>query len=131
MNGLHVEGMAQDEGNLLLGAQVRQPIPGEHALGRDDQPFAVRANQRQKAVGMGVDVLVNLGLARLVHNADVHASRVQIDAAVEFVLLLVESHRGLPGRWMQWSPQPAPQPHAACQRALWASLVLLGNAASD
>jgi hypothetical protein len=39
-----------------------------------------------------------------------HASRVQIDAAVKFVLLLVEPHRGLRGRWMQWSPHQRRSP---------------------
>lgn len=44
---------------------------------------------------IGGVVLVQDRLAALVEDAEVHASGVQIDAAVESVLLLVESHRGL------------------------------------
>ena len=65
-----------------------------------------------------------------IDDADVHAPGVQIDAAVESVLLLVESHRGLRGRWMRWSPHSAPQPRRCSAASPRASPHLNGNAAS-
>jgi len=40
VNGFHVQGMAEHEGNLLTLAQVGDPVPGEHALDADHQAVA-------------------------------------------------------------------------------------------
>ena len=37
MDGSHVQGMAQDEGDLLSLAEVGKPVPGEDALDADGQ----------------------------------------------------------------------------------------------
>ena len=37
VDGLHVVGVADQEGELLLGAEVGEPVPGEHALDADHQ----------------------------------------------------------------------------------------------
>jgi hypothetical protein len=42
------------------------------------------------------DVLMQSGLSRGIDNAHVHASRVEIDAAVKWMLLLVEPHHAPP-----------------------------------
>jgi len=44
MDGLHVQGMAQDKGNPLGGAKIGDPVPGEQTLNRDDH---VRPERRQ------------------------------------------------------------------------------------
>ena len=36
MDGLHGEGMTEDERDLFIGAEVGEPVPGEHAFDRDD-----------------------------------------------------------------------------------------------
>ena len=36
----HVQGVTDDERDLLLGAEVGDPVPGEHALGGEDDVFA-------------------------------------------------------------------------------------------
>ena len=36
MDSLHGEVMAEDEGDLLLGAEISKPVPDEHALDPDD-----------------------------------------------------------------------------------------------
>jgi hypothetical protein len=45
---LHVQGVAQDEGDVLFGAAVGQLVPAEHALDADHQALAkgVRACSR-------------------------------------------------------------------------------------
>src|SRR5918999_4037142 len=40
---LHVEGMAEDEGEALLFAQVGHPVPAEEAFDRDTQTLPVRS----------------------------------------------------------------------------------------
>ena len=39
VNGLHVEGVAEDEGDAFAGAEVCEPVPGEHALDGHDEVF--------------------------------------------------------------------------------------------
>ena len=39
---IHIERVAQDEGNALAGTQVSEPVPGEHALDGHDETFAKR-----------------------------------------------------------------------------------------
>jgi hypothetical protein len=48
---------------------------------------------------------VDQHLTRLVNDAGVHASRVQVDAAIEWMLLLVKSHHGPP--WKREVVEPA------------------------
>jgi hypothetical protein len=36
MNGLHVQGMAQDESDAFAPAEIGDPIPGKHALDAND-----------------------------------------------------------------------------------------------
>jgi hypothetical protein len=55
VDGLHVKGVAEGEGDLLLGAEVAQPIPTEHALDGDSRILAVGFEQPEKwsgSVGM-------------------------------------------------------------------------------
>jgi hypothetical protein len=44
MDSLHIEGMAQDEGNPLLGTEIGEPIPDEHAFDGDDDILPVGFN---------------------------------------------------------------------------------------
>jgi len=42
VNGPHVERMPEHEVDPLVGAQIGQPVPGEHALNADHQiPLAI------------------------------------------------------------------------------------------
>ena len=93
---LHIEGVAEDEGDLLVGAQVGDPVPGEDALDGDDEIVAVRGDRSQKLLRARAELLVDEHLAGLVEDAHVQAPGVQIDAAVVTVLLRVESHRFSP-----------------------------------
>ena len=84
--------MSQHELNLLLYAQVRQPIPAEHAFDADHQILAVRFNQPEKRHRIRSNVLMHQDLALLIHDAHVHPSGMQVLATLELMLILVESH---------------------------------------
>ena len=74
--------MAQDEGDALILAEVGEPVPGEHALGGDDQSVAVGLDGLEEELGIGAKVLVDDNGVVLVEDADVHGSGVQIDAGI-------------------------------------------------
>ena len=93
---LHVERVPEHEGNVLSGAEIGQPVPCEHAFSADDKSLAIEANRVEKVVGPTGQVAVNERFARLVDDADVHRLGMQIDTAVEFMLLRVKSHHGPP-----------------------------------
>ena len=121
VDGLHVEGVAEHEGDLLAGAEIGQPVPGEHALHADDKFSAVQADGVEKVIGPGGQVAVNERFARLVDDADVHRLGMQIDAAVECVLLSVESHHGPPWNGWRLSPQFGTGPPRSAPASLRAS----------
>src|SRR5690242_3299779 len=79
--------------------------------------------------------LVQLLLAGTIEDAQVHRSGVQIDAAVECVRLLVETHHGSPWAWVRalepaswWEGVDLPENPTLGQRLGVASLVPLGQA---
>jgi hypothetical protein len=92
MDGLHVQRVTQDEGDAVLGAQIGDPVPAKDALDTDDDVVQEGGDQLKKQLGLGMDILMQPGFALLVDDADVHFSSVQIDTAVELVLLFVEPH---------------------------------------
>jgi hypothetical protein len=86
MDGLHVEGMTEDERDACIGAEVDESVPGEHTFDRDDGTFSIRGNGFQKGLWVRLHVAVQHDLAALVEDADIHSPRVQVDAAVKWVL---------------------------------------------
>jgi hypothetical protein len=93
MDRFHVQRVPEDERDSFLGAEIRKPVPGENALRSDDESFTIGRNRLQEELRPTLEVLMEMDLAGLVKHAKVHGSDVQIDAAVKFVLLGVESHR--------------------------------------
>jgi hypothetical protein len=94
---LHVQGVADDEGEAVLGAAVGEPVPAEHALDTDDDAVAEGSDGLEQGVEVAGEVLVEDDVAGVVEDADVHGPGVQVDAAVESVLGGVEAHHGLLG----------------------------------
>ena len=92
---LHVQSVSQNEGEFLLLAQVGEPVPGEHALTGDGQPIAEGSDGTEEGIRPGGDSLVQDDGTGRVEDAQGQGPGVQIDAAVESVLLVVESHHGL------------------------------------
>jgi hypothetical protein len=95
VDGLHVQGVSEDEGDLLVLAQVGEPVPGEQALAGDGEAFAAGGDGAEEGFGCGGESLSEDGLALVVEGVQGEGPGVQIDAAVESVLLVVEPHHGL------------------------------------
>lgn len=41
VDGLHIEGMTEDKRDTMCSTEVRQPVPGKHAFGSQDDLLAV------------------------------------------------------------------------------------------
>jgi len=84
--------MSKHKRDFVLGAQIGEPIPDEHALDGDDDILPVGFDGPEKGLRRGFVVLMKHGVALLIQDAKVHGSGVQIDSAIKFVLIGVESH---------------------------------------
>ncbi len=74
VDGLHIERMAQDEGDALAGTQLGQPIPGKNALHCDDQVVSIRRDDAHEGLGRRRDILMYEHRARLVEDANIHGA---------------------------------------------------------
>jgi hypothetical protein len=97
MDGPHVEGVAKNEGNVMLGTEVSEPIPVEDALRRDDQVVAVGCDGVEEAGSVAGEVLVKQDVALGVQNAQIESGGVKVDPAVMLMLLGIEAHGSPPG----------------------------------
>jgi hypothetical protein len=86
---------AQHEGDALVGAEAGEPVPGEQARAGDGESVPERDDGAEEGVGAGGDGLLEDESASGVEGAQGQGSGMEIDAAVESVLLVVESHQGL------------------------------------
>jgi hypothetical protein len=84
--------VAEHEGDGVVFAQVGEPVPGEHALGADDQILAEGLHGIKEDVRLGGQVLLEDGLALVIEDVGEQASGVQIDAGVKSVLIGVAAH---------------------------------------
>ncbi len=94
VDGLHVERVAKNEGDLLLLAPVGEPVPVERGFASQDQVGAAEWLELDlEAIDLGCSkITVELFPTLVIEHADVQAVAVQIDPGVEFVLLDVELH---------------------------------------
>jgi hypothetical protein len=92
LDGLHVEGMTEDERDLFVGAEVGEPVPGEHAFDRHDDIGPVRSNGSEEGFRVRLHIAMDQDLAALVEDADVPHPGMQVDTAVKWVLRVVKSH---------------------------------------
>ena len=114
MDGLHGEGVAQDEGNALTGAEVGQPVPGEDPFDADHQVLAVGGHRLQKRFGPCLHLPVEQDLPVPVQDAEVHGAGVQVDATIKLVLLGVESPEVSSSSW--WLFTQRQQSHGGMPR---------------
>jgi hypothetical protein len=105
VDGLHVEGVTQDEGDVVFGAEVADPVPGEEALDADDDIGAERSQGVEEDLFAGRNFRLSDDIAALVEDADGEEPGMEVDAAVELVLPVVEIHGLLPR--YRWGPEPA------------------------
>ncbi len=72
VDGFHIEGVTQNEGNGLFRAEVGKPVPEEDALDADNNILPIGSDQLQKLLRVGGEILVGQDLPFLVDDADVH-----------------------------------------------------------
>ncbi len=104
MDGLHVEGVAEDELDAFPAAQIGEPVPGEDALDGNDEVVAVGGDGFEERLGAAPEILLEQDLAFAVEEAQVHGLGVQIDPAVVLMGLGVESHGSSPERTVVSDP---------------------------
>jgi hypothetical protein len=92
VDGFHGEGMPQHEGNAFVSAEISEPIPGKDALNGYDQPLAIGGNGLEERFRSGFHVAVEHDVTLVAHDADIHASGMQVDPAVKLVRISVKSH---------------------------------------
>lgn len=94
VNRFHVQGVTEDEGNVSLFAEVGDPIPGEDALDADDHIGTEAGDDKNEMFRFRGHVSVEQDLALLIQDADVHLSYLQVDPAIELVVVDIESYEG-------------------------------------
>lgn len=70
MDGLHGEGMSQDEGNVLLRTEIGEPIPGEDTFDGHDEPLTIGGNGLEERFRSGLHVAVQQDFAIVAQDAD-------------------------------------------------------------
>jgi hypothetical protein len=94
VDGLHVQGVPEDEGEAFSVAEVGEPVPAEEALAADDEVVAEGGDGVEEGGAVRRDGLLQADVAVVVKEAERQGPGVEIDAAVESVLLGVEAHHG-------------------------------------
>jgi hypothetical protein len=97
MDGLHVQGVAEDEGDGMFGTEVSEPVPVEDAFGGDDQVVPKRLYGLKESSAITGQVLVKQDIASGVQNAQIESAGMKVDAAVMLMLLGIEAHGSPPG----------------------------------
>ena len=98
MDGLHVEGMSEDEGDVFLRAEIGEPVPAEDAFDADDQVVAEGLDGAEEGLRLAAHVPVEEDLAGLVvEDAEVHGASVEVDPAVVSMQASVEARGSPPG----------------------------------
>jgi len=82
----HVEGMAKDNGDVVLGTEVGQPTPRENTFDADDPFLAIWGKGFQERSGPAFMFLCNTISSLLIENAVIHRTSMQVDATVQSVL---------------------------------------------
>jgi len=86
--------VSEDKRDVVFGAEVGQPVPGEDAFDTDDDIVSKRFDGFEERLGAGRHVSVQDDLSFAVLDAEVHRSGVQVDAAIVLVTVCEESHWG-------------------------------------
>jgi hypothetical protein len=92
VNGFHIEGMPQDEGNAFVRTEVGKPVPGEDTLDGHNQAIPIGCHGLEEGFRRRFHIAVQQDFAILAQDTDVHGAGMQVDPAVKLVLIGVESH---------------------------------------
>src|SRR5262249_20560895 len=99
--------MPQDKSNALLRTQVGEPIPGKYALDGHDKLLLIRGHGFEKGFRSSFHIAVEQDFPVVVHEADIHGARMQINATVKGVLVGVESHEVFSSFMSDFCPRSA------------------------
>ena len=83
--------MAEDKSDPMLGAEIREPVPGKNALHRDDSILTLRRNGLEKRLRARLHVAMEPNLPVLVEDTGIHRPGVHVDTTIKLVLRGVES----------------------------------------
>ena len=83
--------MPPHEGKALVGTKIGEPRPGEKTFDRHDKTIAVGGDRLEKRFRGRLHILVQHNCPVVVHETDVHTPGMQVDTAVQWVLVGVES----------------------------------------
>jgi hypothetical protein len=98
VDGLHIEGMAKNEGEVLSGTKIGEPVPAEDALGGDDEVIAEGCDSLKEEFGIASQVAMKNDVAGLVfEDAEMQGPSVEVDSAVVSMTAGVETHGSPPG----------------------------------
>jgi hypothetical protein len=84
--------MTEDESDAFFLAQISNPVPGEGTFDSDYEIIPVLFDRFQECFPISLDVSMQEHRPITVNNAEVHGLCMQVDSAIMFVLLSVESH---------------------------------------
>jgi hypothetical protein len=106
VDGLHVEGVAKNEGEVLSGTKIGEPVPAEDALGGYDEVIAVGCDGLEEKLRIAAQVAMKNNVAGLVfEDAEMHGPSVEVDSAVVSMTAGVETHGFPPGLDVRY-PKP-------------------------
>jgi hypothetical protein len=91
VNGPHLEGMTQHEGNPFVHTEIGEPIPSEDTLDGDDQTLTIGGHGLEKGFRPRFHIAVQQDFPILTQDADIHGAGMQVDTTVKWVLAGVES----------------------------------------
>jgi len=92
VDGFHREGVTEDDGNALRGAEVSEPVPGEEACNGHNQTVPLGRNSFEQWCRSGLHIAVEHDGSVVAHKTDVHTAGVQVDATGKGGLRGVEAH---------------------------------------
>jgi hypothetical protein len=72
MYRLHIQGVTEDEGDLVLSTQICEPVPGEHTLDGDDEIISIGFDNPQEPIRPSRQVPMDQDLPILVEDTEVH-----------------------------------------------------------
>jgi len=84
--------VTKDKRDLVLGAKIGEPVPAKDAFNANNDVLHEREHQLKEQLGIGFDIFMDPDLPLVADNADIHFSGMQIDTAIELVLLVIKSH---------------------------------------
>jgi hypothetical protein len=95
MNGFHIEGVTEDEGDALFDAEIGDPVPGEDTFHGHNDIVSVSFDGFKKDLLIRSDIALKNDIPFLFDDTEAHGLCMKIDSAVVLVLFRVEIHIGL------------------------------------